>query len=441
MLGAFREEFCGRSAHGVAARSRHCLRAGTRGPRGGGPTSQFLVRSGRIAQRPARPDRRKTGPRRLRVSDRLGRPVRRHGSHDRARSRRRRHLVAIAGSAPHTSLRPRGVSRCTTEFGNVDVSSVPLTFDSSVYEPDGGSDFTLRVGDDLTANGLSDTTKKYLVYYDGPAGGGICGRSASSPTTGGPKRVSFVFLQGDPGCRVGGYGTGNGWPARTAAHELLHALNDYFAARHRTERLRRPRACVRQRGRHPVDGHVAPVAAIAPSRLDVGHDDYYDHSGSWWDIRDSAWLVHLESRAGHALDWRLGHRRGGRVDTRRKLCADACARRYDGGTPVRLVAVEHDGYRLLGWGGACSGLSRTCDTTVESDGRPSPRPSGRRSGSPRTRVARDTSRSSTAFRARGSPRWTSFRVRRLSSGQIPHLVRGSSAGAVSARVRRTCTFA
>ena len=31
---------------------------------------------------------------------------------------------------------------CTTEFGNVDVSSVPLTFDSSVYEPDGGNDFS-----------------------------------------------------------------------------------------------------------------------------------------------------------------------------------------------------------------------------------------------------------------------------------------------------------
>ena len=72
---------------------------------------------------------------------------------------------------------------CTTEFGSVDVSSVPLTFDSSVYEPDGGNDFSLRVGDDLTTNGLSDANKKYLVYYDGPAGGGICGRSASSPNT------------------------------------------------------------------------------------------------------------------------------------------------------------------------------------------------------------------------------------------------------------------
>ena len=118
---------------------------------------------------------------------------------------------------------------CDSEFGSLDVSSVPLTFDSGVYDPEGAGDFALRVGDDLTANGLTDTNKKYLVYYDGPAGGGVCGRSASSSVSGGPRRVSFVYLQGDPGCRVGGFGTGNGWPARSAAHELLHAFNDYFA--------------------------------------------------------------------------------------------------------------------------------------------------------------------------------------------------------------------
>ena len=59
---------------------------------------------------------------------------------------------------------------CTTEFGNVDVSSVPLTFDSSVYDPDGGSDFTLRVGDDLTANGLSDDQQEVPRVLRRPRG-------------------------------------------------------------------------------------------------------------------------------------------------------------------------------------------------------------------------------------------------------------------------------
>ena len=27
--------------------------------------------------------------------------------------------------------------------------------------------------------------------------------------------------------------------------------------------------------------------------LDVNHDDYYAHSGSWWDVQDSTWLTHL----------------------------------------------------------------------------------------------------------------------------------------------------
>ena len=81
---------------------------------------------------------------------------------------------------------------CNSEFGDLDVSSVPLSFDSTLYDPDDAGDFTPRLGDDLTANGLTDVTKKYLVYYDGPAGGGICGRSTSSSTTGGPRRVSLV---------------------------------------------------------------------------------------------------------------------------------------------------------------------------------------------------------------------------------------------------------
>ncbi len=258
---------------------------------------------------------------------------------------------------------------CDSEFGNLDVSSVPLTFDSGVYDPEGGNDLALRVGDDLTANGLSDTNKKYLVYYDGPAGGGVCGRSASSSLSGGPRRVSFVFLQGDPGCRIGGYGTGNGWPARTAAHELLHALNDYFAPD------TAPNAC-EDRG-HVCDstadilslGTSHPSPRLSDAILDVGHDDYYDHSGSWWDIRDSGWLVHLESPPGLLTIAISGTGAGGvTAIPDGSLCTEACTKRYDGGTAVRLTAVEHAGYRLLAWGGACSGTSRSCETTVGSDG-------------------------------------------------------------------------
>ena len=257
---------------------------------------------------------------------------------------------------------------CDSEFGTLDLSSVPLTFDSSVYDPENSGDFAIRVGDDLSAGGLNDATKKYLVYYDGPAGGGICGRSASSSLTGGPRRLSFVFLQADPGCRVGGYGTGNGWPARSAAHELLHAFNDTFAPN------TAPNACEDQG--HVCDstsdvlstGTSHPSASLSDAVLDVGHDDYYDHSGSWWDIRDSGWLVHLDSPPGLLTIAVAGT--GGDVTSLPdgSLCDDTCTKRYDGGSAVRLVAIERSGYRLLAWGGACSGTSRICDMTVQSDG-------------------------------------------------------------------------
>jgi hypothetical protein len=257
---------------------------------------------------------------------------------------------------------------CNSEFGDLDVSSVPLTFDSTVYDPEGDGDFTPRLVDDFTKNGLDNDNKKYLVFYDGPAGGGICGRSASSATTGGARSASLVFLQGDPGCRVGGYGTGNGWPARTAAHELLHALNDYFGPD------TAPNACD-DRG-HVCDsdadilstGTSHPSPRLSDAVLDVGRDDYYGHGGSWWDIRNSEWLVHLDSPPGILTVSVAGT--GGTIVTTPDgtACADSCARRYDGGSPVRLDAVEHAGFRLLSWGGACSGAARACETTVSSAG-------------------------------------------------------------------------
>ena len=257
-------------------------------------------------------------------------------------------------------------ANCNSEFGNLDVSSVPLTFDSTLYDPEGGGEFTARLADDLTTNGLSDVNKKYLVFYDGPAGGGICGRSSSSATTGGAQRVSLVFVQGDPGCRVGGFGTGNGWPARTSAHELLHALNDYFAAN------TAPNACD-DRG-HVCDSNadILSTGTSHPPRLsdavlDVGRDDYYGHGGIWWDIRNSDWLVHLDSPPG-LLTVSVAGTGGAIVTTPGSVCNDSCAWRYDGGTPVRLAAAEHAGFRLLFWGGACSGSARACETTVSSNG-------------------------------------------------------------------------
>jgi hypothetical protein len=36
-------------------------------------------------------------------------------------------------------------------------------------------------------------------------------------------------------------------------------------------------------------------ATLAGTALDAGHDDYYGHTGSWWDVQDSPFLEHLDS--------------------------------------------------------------------------------------------------------------------------------------------------
>ena len=248
------------------------------------------------------------------------------------------------------------------------LSVVHIAQGSASLRVDDGGAFAFAMAGELTKAGLTDVTKKYLVFYDGQAADGLCGRSASSATRGGSSVVSFVFLRGVAGCAIGGYGTGNGWPAHTAAHELIHGLNDYFAPG------TAPNAC--EDRAHVCDnsadiisgGSIHPSFQLSGAVLDAGNDDYYNHPGTWWDVRNSPWLVHLESPPGVLSVVVAGS--GGQVsiDPFGHVCPDACAQRYDGGTQVRLRAAVKKGDRLLMWSGACSGSAEYCDTTVTGDG-------------------------------------------------------------------------
>jgi len=257
---------------------------------------------------------------------------------------------------------------CDTEFGALDLSSLPLSGDNATLDP-ADPDFTSRMGSELTRAGFTNTDKKYLVFYDGAGPADFCGVSNGSPNQGGPTVASYVFSRGMPACLIGGTGTGNGWPAHTAVHELLHGLIGGFAPG------TAPNAC-EDRG-HVCDsqqdvlstGSVHPSPFLSDMVLDVNHDDYYEHGGSWPDVRNSAWLSHVERPHGVVAATVAGNPGTSTVYQGEHLldCSAACAQRYDGGSQVRLRAIEQTGYRLLYWQGACSGSAPMCTVTAGGD--------------------------------------------------------------------------
>jgi List-Bact-rpt repeat protein len=257
---------------------------------------------------------------------------------------------------------------CDTEFGALDLSSVQLSADNATLDPT-APDFTSRMGSELTRAGFTNTDKKYLVFYDGAGPADFCGVSNGSPSRGGPSVASYVFSRGMAACLVGGAGTGNGWPAHTAVHELLHGLIGGFAPG------TAPNACDDQG--HVCDsqrdilstGSVHPSPFLSDMVLDVNHDDYYEHSGSWPDVRNSAWLSHVERPPGMVGVTVAGD--PGRsmvvVGPQPLFCTSSCTQRYDGGSQVQMAVVEQSGYRLLRWEGACSGSASTCTVTAGGD--------------------------------------------------------------------------
>jgi Divergent InlB B-repeat domain len=106
-----------------------------------------------------------------------------------------------------------------------------------------------------------------------------------------------------------------------------------------------------------------PLDAVV---LDSGHDDYYGHSGSWFDLRDSFWLARLDapqvplmlsvSGPGHVASELPG------LD-----CPGACSIAWDQGTRVALVPTAGPGARFAGWQGACAG-SGPCTVGMDAAG-------------------------------------------------------------------------
>lgn len=206
-----------------------------------------------------------------------------------------------------------------------------------------------RVVRDLQGSGFASAYKKYYVYYDGPSvQTNICGTGGGDFSTG--PGYAIVWLNGCPGVPTDAVGT----------HELVHALGALPAGA--------PHACPGDSG-HPCDAPFVDLLStytdgrpLQQQVLDVGHDDYYGHSGSWNDLQDSVWLSHLDTPQ---LPFAVAMIGTGRVtsDLPGLDCTAACTTQWDQGAVVSLAASPAAGLRFLRWTGACTG-NVTCTVTM-----------------------------------------------------------------------------
>jgi hypothetical protein len=248
--------------------------------------------------------------------------------------------------APRFDLAP--FPSCPTAIGRLDLAHVPLQRPSSFYAIISGPVSTISNELVLTF-GFSSRHKKYLVYYDGPvAEAGICGKADGHPSVG--PSFAIVYIRA---CYAEPLGQGAQW-AHVAVHELVHALGAVLPVA--------PNACPTSAG-HVCDSDRDPMSATAALGdpletmfLDVGRDDYYGHSGSWFDVQDSGWLARLDAPQ-FPLTVAVAGAQTGLVtsDLPGIECPPACSIPWDSGTRVTLTATSTDRTRFLGWDGACTG--------------------------------------------------------------------------------------
>jgi hypothetical protein len=192
-----------------------------------------------------------------------------------------------------------------------------------------------------------DEFTKYLVYYDGPATTDICGTGGGRS---GSIGLAVVFLQA---CT--GIGT-----AQVVVHELLHAFG-------LAREVSPPHACPGDPF-HLCDSsgdvlypYAQPVA-LSSFQLDVGHDDYYMHSGAWFDMQESPWLL----RVNEQVSLTLAIAGTGTVtsDMPGVACTASCTTPWNDRSVIMLRADVEPGQKFVRWGGACQG-DADCLVTID----------------------------------------------------------------------------
>ena len=245
---------------------------------------------------------------------------------------------------------------CDSTFGGLDISFLRLPLPASAYvDPQNGGYSNLVRG---LGTSFLDPYKKYAVFYDGPIdpSSGVCGVSSFGPTDRGAS-YAFTLVQADAADGLCGSLGNSDYMAQTAVHEVVHNLGAVSSSA--------PHVCM---GGHVCDSVDDLMAAFGTSNslfdyaLDVGRDDYYGHSGSWWDVQDSAWLSHRNAPQFPLTVTATG---SGKVTSNLPgiACPPACSIPWDSGTAVSLTAETSGDNRFAGWTGACSG--DTCNLTMD----------------------------------------------------------------------------
>lgn len=171
---------------------------------------------------------------------------------------------------------------CASPYGALDITSLELP------QPVGGIGGAFQaIRLQLAAEfGFGEPEKAYLVYLDGPTGqtgdDRVCGQGAQGASFGLPG-LAVVYLDS---CTAS---TADDLRPVVAVHELAHVFGAVADAA--------PNAC---RDGHACDASTDLLAAslsgdpLEANVLDAGRDDYYGHSGSWLDLRDSFFLERLD---------------------------------------------------------------------------------------------------------------------------------------------------
>lgn len=245
---------------------------------------------------------------------------------------------------------------CATTFGALDIGFVRLPKPASAYVVPNGT--ALRLDADLA--GAFPAGQKTIVYYDGHTfDGDVCGETDYlTDRIGGDVGIAYVYL--DSGCDLTPVGTGAS--AEVAAHELLHNLGAVpDEAPHRCDTS----------GSHVCDDpndvmypFFATDTTLDAVLLDSGRDDYYRHSGSWWDVRNSGWLTHLPQRP-FSLSVTGAGTLYAASDTTELPCRNGCdALQLDDGERVSVTAIPAAGWRFGSWTGSCPGSRPACTLSV-----------------------------------------------------------------------------